>query len=266
MDLALLVIVHRCHGADNSQENRHSVPRQGGVGVLEQRVEIEAVPLLRRDEQCRASRTAVMPRYQDAVDVGLDDAGKAAENLGHFGRADVLGFPAVGVAEAVEEEPSAVWGSTEGVAGAVPEIAFREDVASDFLRGGVGVAPVTGKGLLVGDLDHDFPAFFEGLPYSEAHVWISDDFVGCGVDFDGHVDISVDVAKEGAVMPDAIGSIVTSAPVDKAPNSFRTAKEFRHLRHTEAFAESDPHVRSESVAVHASHFVLPLQRVRRRCQ
>lgn len=220
MDLALFVIVHWCHGVDDSQEDWHSVTRQGAVGVLEQRVEIEAVPLLRRDEQCRASRTTVMPGHQDAVDVGLDDAGEAAENLGHFGRADVLGFPAVGVAEAVEEEPSAVWGSTEGVAGAVPEIAFREDVASDFLRGGVGVAPVSGKGLLVRDLDDDFPAFFVRLSYREAHVWISDDFVGCGFDFDGHVDVPVHVAKEGALMPDAIGSIVTSAPVGKTPDSF----------------------------------------------
>ena len=204
-DFVLLVVVYWRHGADEAQENRHGVARQRGVGVLQQRVEIETFPLLRCNEQCCASRTAVVSGYQYAVDVGLDDAWEAPEDLGHFGRADVLRLPPVGVAEAVEEEPAAVWGSTAGVAGAVPEVTFREDVADEFLRRGVGIAPVSGKGFLVRDLNDDLAAFFVRVSDREASLWISDDVVARRIDFDGHVNVAVEVAEEGAVMSDAVG-------------------------------------------------------------
>jgi len=51
----------------------------------------------------------------DAVDVCFEDGGVVTDDCGYFGCGDVFGFPAEGIAEAVEEEPAAVGVAAECV-------------------------------------------------------------------------------------------------------------------------------------------------------
>ena len=90
--------MYRCHSPNDSQKNRHSIPRQASISMPQQRVEIELRPLFRGDEQRRAPSTAIVAWYKHAVDISLDDARETAENFGDFSRADVFRFPAIGVA------------------------------------------------------------------------------------------------------------------------------------------------------------------------
>ena len=197
--------MNRIHRIHDPQEHRHRIPWQLRHCKVQQRVIIEPGPLLRRNKQCRAPRPSVVSGDQHAVDVSLDDAGETAEDGGDFGRADVFRFPAICIAEPVEEEPAAVCVATEGVAGAVPEVALSKNVPDEFFRGGGRVVPVAGKGLFGGDLDDDFAALGVGLAGGEAGDGVADDVVGRRVDGDGDVDVAVEEAQEGAVVADAAG-------------------------------------------------------------
>ena len=82
------------------------------------------------------------PGDLDAVDIGLVDAGKAADDLGDLGGRDVLALPAERVADAVDEIEIAVGVLAHEIAGAEPGIALLEHVAQNLRRvvGGVGIA------------------------------------------------------------------------------------------------------------------------------
>jgi len=160
------------------------------------------------DEGSHASAT-IVTGDRDTVDDGLRDAGEGAEGLGYFCRGDVFAFPAVGVAEAVEEVPAARGVAAEGVAGAVVEVALCEDVVGEFGGGGRGVVPVAWEGGAAGlDFDEDFAARGVGGPGCEAGGCGAKDGVGVWVDGDGDVEVVGAGAEEGAVVADCVGEEV----------------------------------------------------------
>ena len=197
-----------------------------------------------------------MVRDQHAVDVGFEDAREGTEDFGDFGRRDIFGFPAVGVAEAVEEEPAAVVGAAQGVAGAVVEVALFEHVAGEPLGCCFGRVFIAGEDGLVGDGDEDFATDGVGLADCVAGGRVAEDVVGGMVDGDGDEDVVVDAADEGAVVADGVGEVGASAPVDGCEDAFGAAEEFGDFLYAEAGAEALPDVGSKAVAVHEAHFVL----------
>jgi len=70
----------------------------------------------------------VRVRDLHADDVGLGDVRMAAEDVGDFVGRYVFGFPAEGVAEAVDEVDGAVGELALHVAGEEPRVAFGEEV------------------------------------------------------------------------------------------------------------------------------------------
>ena len=107
-DFVLLVIVRAHIRADQPQKDRHRIPRQPAPRESRKSLPIERACAVGIDSEGRASRAAIVPWHKHAIDVRFRHAWERAQRFRDFGGGDVLRFPAIGVAQPVEEEPSPV--------------------------------------------------------------------------------------------------------------------------------------------------------------
>ena len=258
----MIMAAHAPPAGHDAHENRHRIPRQPVARKPRKPAPIErfggAVVL---EHQRRAPGPPVVPRHQHAVDVRFGDARVGAQGGGDVGGGDVFGFPAVGVAEAVLEEPAAVGVAAEGVAGAVVQVARFENIACEFLVGGFGRVVVARESGGVGDGDEDFAAGVVGGAGAEVGgVGGAGDEAGEGVGADGDEGVVEEEAEEEAVMADGGGGEGVAGVVDGGEEAFGAGEEFGDFGDGEAVLEFGPYVGPHAVAEDATHFVRGVER------
>jgi len=143
-----------------------------------------------------------------ADDVGLGDVRVAAEDVGDLVGRHVLGLPAEGVAEAVDEVDAAVGVLALHVAGQEPGVAGREEVRGPALVGRGRVVVVALEiGFFegwVGEAVHDLAGLagrdFDG----EAGGWVARDFLRVDVHAHALLVGGVEPVPDGAALADGV--------------------------------------------------------------
>lgn len=83
-----------------------------------------------------------MMRDTNAVDVRFKDRRVGAKHFGDFIGRHILALPAIRIANAIREEPTALVIPTQHVAGAEPRVALFQNIAHDFAIRCAGVVEV----------------------------------------------------------------------------------------------------------------------------
>src|SRR5580704_12441318 len=87
------------------------------------------------DHDRRHAGAAIGARHGHAIGRGVDDPWAIAKTIIDLAGCDVLALPAEGIAEAIDKIEETLLILPHQVAGAKPGIAFREDIAQNFLVG-----------------------------------------------------------------------------------------------------------------------------------
>ncbi len=249
--LLLLIVPRSLMLRHHPQKTRHRILRQTPHRMLAQTLQHLVAHDVAFEQHGCAPGPAVMMRHLDAVDVGLVDLRMRAQDLGHFGRGHVFGFPAEGIADAVGEPPSSFLIPAHDVAGAHVRVACDEDVADDFAFGGGGVVEVAlelGEDVGRVDFEEEFARFAARDGLAEV--------VGAGAEgefgrpvygYDG-VLCAEDEGGEGTVAADGAGGEGVGGEVPGCADAFGGAVEFADGFDAEACLEWLPDVGSESVS------------------
>ena len=258
MMFLLLIVARRLHLARDSQKQRDGELRQRLGGMSRDAVQQGRLDMVGREDDGRTAGAAVVMRQFDAVHVRFVDERVRAQGFGDFGCGDVFGLPAEGVADAVVEEPAAVFVPADDVAGAEPGVALAQDVAHDFAVRGLGVVEVALEfGADVGGVDsvEEFARGAAGDFVAEIGAGVADRLFGFPVELDDGDLRAQQGAGDGAVAADGAGGEVVRGQIPRAGGAFGGGVEFADGGDAEAVFESVPNVRAEAVAECDADFV-----------
>src|ERR1700733_12437368 len=136
-------------------------------------------------DERRHSGSAVRARHGDTVNGGLRNTWKCVTNCLHFGRRDVLAFPAKGVADAVDKVEVALLVPSHQVTGTKPGVSRIEHIVENLVRAGllaaVAFEPVARVGRIFENSPNSFPRFGSSASNAESSV-VSHRLAFVGVD------------------------------------------------------------------------------------
>src|ERR1700694_1443942 len=130
----MLLLLEGCGGVErraNTDQDRAGIGRQPARDVIRKFGEVKA--LVGHDGG--HSRAAVSAGNFHAIGGRIDNTGAVRNRLVHFGRVDVLAFPAESISDPIDKVEKAAFIEPHQIAGTKPGIAFREYIAQDLLFG-----------------------------------------------------------------------------------------------------------------------------------
>lgn len=156
--------------------------------------------------------------------------------------------------------------SPESIAAAIVQIAFREDVDSELLPCGLGILPVASEGISGWDCYQHLSTFLVWCSLRESSLGITPDVSRILVHPHRNINVLEQISPQESMVAHTVAQILSSGPNDEIEHTFTRVKELRNLRDIESFLKFAPDVWSKSIAICNPQLVLPLERMRWRCE